>query len=169
MKKGWVIFALVAVQFVIAVFFVSDILSGVFGLRTRPLSWQARELLEIGASFGLMIGAVLGGLILRRSLIRQHRAEEGLRLASGDFMQLLEERFAEWKLTPSERDVALFAIKGMSTGEIAKLRDTSEGTVKAQTNAIYRKANVRGRPQLLSLFIEELMAEPIIERDATGT
>jgi len=32
-----------------------------------------------------------------------------------------------------------------------------EGTVKAQTNAIYRKAGVSGRPQLLSLFIEDLM------------
>ena len=55
-------------------------------------------------------------------------------------------------------DVALFAIKGMSTAEIAALRSTSEGTVKAQTNAIYRKAGVSGRPQLLSLFIEDLMS-----------
>jgi DNA-binding NarL/FixJ family response regulator len=45
----------------------------------------------------------------------------------------------------------------MSTAEIATLRNTSEGTVKAQTNAIYRKAGVTGRPQLLSLFIEDLM------------
>ena len=62
-------------------------------------------------------------------------------------------------LTPSERDVALFAIKGMSTAEIASLRSTSEGTVKAQTNAIYRKAGVSGRSQLLSLFIEDLMRD----------
>jgi hypothetical protein len=53
--------------------------------------------------------------------------------------------------------VALFAIKGLSTQEIAALRATSEGTVKAQTNAIYRKAGVNGRPQLLSLFIEDLL------------
>jgi len=39
------------------------------------------------------------------------------------------------------------------------LRETSEGTVKAQTNAIYRKAQVTGRPQLLSLFIDDLMDE----------
>jgi len=89
----------------------------------------------------------------------QAAAEESLRLASGAFMEVLDERFAEWGLTPSERDVALFAIKGMSTGEIAALRSTSEGTVKAQTNAIYRKAGVSGRPQLLSLFIEELLGD----------
>lgn len=74
-------------------------------------------------------------------------------------MNLLEERFAEWGLTPAEKDVALFAIKGLATPEIAALRSTSEGTVKAQTNAIYRKAGVTGRSQLLSLFIEDLMRE----------
>ena len=72
-------------------------------------------------------------------------------------MEMLEENFATWGLTAAERDVALFAIRGMSTAEIAVLRNTSEGTVKAQTNAIYRKAGVTGRPQLLSLFIEDLM------------
>jgi len=40
-----------------------------------------------------------------------------------------------------------------------RMRNTAEGTVKAQTNAIYRKAGVSGRPQLLSLFIEDLMDE----------
>ncbi len=53
------------------------------------------------------------------------------------------------------------SIKGLSTADIANLRNTSEGTVKAQTNAIYRKAGVSGRPQLLSLFIDELMTDPL--------
>ena len=58
--------------------------------------------------------------------------------------------------------MALFAIKGLNVQDIARLRETSEGTVKAQTAAIYRKAEVTGRPQLLSLFIEDLMGA---ERD----
>jgi DNA-binding CsgD family transcriptional regulator len=92
--------------------------------------------------------------------MRDHRvAEEKLRRASGVFMELLAERFADWGLTPAEQDVALFAIKGLSTQEIAQLRSTSEGTVKAQTNAIYRKAGVSGRPQLLSLFIDDLIRD----------
>ena len=159
MKRVWIIGAVALVQILCAIFFVSDILASVLGLRSNPISWQTRELLEIGASVGLILGAVLGGLMLLRALHRQAAAEKSLRLASGAFMEVLEERFAEWGLTPSERDVALFAIKGMSTGEIAGLRSTSEGTVKAQTNAIYRKAGVSGRPQLLSLFIDELMGD----------
>jgi DNA-binding CsgD family transcriptional regulator len=151
--------AIFVIQALCAVFFVSDILSSVLGIRSTPLSWEMREAMEIGASIGLALGVIVGGLMLRRALKERHRAEEQLRRASGAFADLLQERFQEWGLTPSEKDVALFAIKGMSTAEIAALRSTSEGTVKAQTNAIYRKAGVTGRSQLLSLFIEDLMRD----------
>ena len=158
--------AFIAVVFIIqalcAVFFISDILSSVLGLRSTPLSWRTRELLELGAAVGLLLGLGLGAVLLARALKGRTEAEEKLRRASGAFMDLLEERFVEWGLTPAERDVALFAIKGMSTAEIGVLRATSEGTVKAQTNAIYRKAGVTGRPQLLSLFIEDLMRDDVV-------
>ena len=156
------------VQVACASFFLSDIVLTVFGVRTRPIPWELRELMELGAATGLVLAVVLGALMLMRTLRRQRLAEEKLRRASGVFVELLEERFADWGLTPAERDVALFAIKGMSTQEIATLRNTSEGTVKAQTNAIYRKAGVTGRPQLLSLFIEDLMDGSAI-RDAAET
>lgn len=146
-------------QALCAVFFVSDIVSSVLGLRASPISWQSRELIEIGAAIGLILGLLLGALALERAVRGQRLAVERLRRASGAFMDLLSERFAEWGLTPAEADVALFAIKGMSTAEIAGLRQVSEGTVKAQTAAIYRKAGVTGRSQLLSLFIEDLMRD----------
>ncbi|MGB1082547.1 MAG: helix-turn-helix transcriptional regulator, partial [Alphaproteobacteria bacterium] len=59
--------------------------------------------------------------------------------------------------SPSESDVALFAIKGSSIAEIARMRGTKDGTIKAQLNAIYRKAGVTGRPQLISFFIDEMV------------
>jgi DNA-binding CsgD family transcriptional regulator len=151
--------AIFVIQALCAFFFVSDILSSVLGIRSSPISWEMREAMEIGAALGLILGVGVGGLMLRRALRERHQAEEALRRASGAFMDLMQERFGEWGLTPSEKDVALFAIKGMSTAEIATLRATSEGTVKAQTNAIYRKAGVSGRSQLLSLFIEDLMRD----------
>ena len=152
-----VIGIILLVQVLCAFFFVSEIMASVLGIAYQPLDWAFVELMEIGAAVGLILGVVLGGLALRESFRRTRRAEEALRRASTAFMEVLEERFTDWGLTPAERDVALFAIKGMSTQEIATLRSTSEGTVKAQTNAIYRKAGVSGRPQLLSLFIEDLM------------
>jgi len=149
--------AILAVQAVCAVVFVWDILSSVLGLRAQPISWRLREMIEIGAALGLVLGLVLGGVALHRSFRARTAAEERLRRAGADFLALMGERFAEWGLTRAERDVALFALKGMTTAEIAALRGTSEGTVKAQTAAIYRKAGVSGRSQLLSLFIEDLM------------
>jgi DNA-binding CsgD family transcriptional regulator len=110
----------------------------------------------------LILGLVLGAVALRRTMQKTQRYQEQLRVASGAFAELMQERFAQWALTPAEKDVALFAIKGLSTQEIAALRNTSEGTVKAQTNAIYRKAGVSGRPQLLSLFIEDLMDDALL-------
>lgn len=153
------VIAALAIQVVSAFFFIFDILSSMIGFVAVPLDWQTREYLEITAAFGLLIGVVMGMATLLHALRGRHQAEERLRRAAADFRAIMEERFAEWDLTPAERDVALFAVKGMSTAEIARLRETSEGTVKAQTNAIYRKAGVTGRNQLLSLFIEELMRD----------
>ena len=77
----------------------------------------------------------------------QHRAAA----ASGAFGEFLQHQFRDWDLPPSESDVALFAIKGSSIAEIAaRMRGTKDGTIKAQLNAIYRKAGVTGHPQLIS-------------------
>ncbi len=161
MRRRIVIALILLVQALCTVFFVWDILASAFGISVTPMAWETRELLEIGAACGLVLGLLLGAFVLRQALRDRQRAEERLRRASGVFLELLEERFLEWGLTPAERDVALFAIKGMSTAEIAQLRTTSEGTVKAQTNAIYRKAGVSGRSQLLSLFIDDLMRDDL--------
>ena len=150
-------------QALCAAFFVSDIAATVLGLPLPPLAWTFVELIEIGAAVGLMLGVVVGAFALRQAQKRSAQAEEALRRARSAFRDVLEERFAEWQLTPAERDVALFAIKGFSTQDMAELRGVSEGTIKAQTNAIYRKAGVSGRPQLLSLFIDELIeGEPAL-------
>lgn len=151
--------AVLLIQALCATFFVGGIVISVFGLTVAPLNWQLVELIEIGAALGLLLGIGVSWFALRQAEARTQRAEDALRLASGAFMEVIDERFTEWGLTPAERDVAMFSIKGLSMAEIAGLRETSEGTVKAQTAAIYRKAGVSGRPQFLSLFIDDLLAE----------
>lgn len=157
MKRPRLVAIVVGLQAICAAFFLWDISISVLGLQVVPISWQLYELIEISAVLGLCLGVLVGGLSLWRAWSRQEEAVAQLRLVSGAFMEVVEERFADWGLTPAERDVALFSLKGFSTAEIASLRETSEGTVKAQTNAIYRKAGVSGRAQLLSVFIEDLM------------
>ena len=157
MTRAGAYLALLVAQAVCAILFTSDILLSVVGIYPVPLAWSTREMMEIGALVGLLLGLIFGAMLVWRAFGDLRRAEARLERASGAFIDLLNARFDEWGLTAAERDVALFAIKGLTVSEIARLRETSEGTVKAQTAAIYRKADVSGRPQLLSLFIEDLM------------
>ncbi|MEL6206870.1 MAG: LuxR C-terminal-related transcriptional regulator, partial [Pseudomonadota bacterium] len=157
---GALFFAIVVVlQTLCAAFFVYDIFAGVIGIRTEPLSWRAHELIQLSATVGLVAGIGLAVLALRSANLQRRAAEDRLAEVTGAFHELIETRFAEWRLTPAERDVAFFVMKGFTTAEIAGLRETSEGTVKAQTAAIYRKAGVSGRAQLVSHFIEDLLGE----------
>jgi DNA-binding CsgD family transcriptional regulator len=150
------IIAILALQAICALYLMSDILASVLGISYQPPAWQFVEYLQIGASLGLIAGLVLGARLLSLTMRQRRAAEAKLQRASSAFMDLVQQRFDEWALSPAERDVALFAIKGMSVAEIAGLRGTSEGTVKAQAAAVYRKAGVASRHQLLSLFIEDL-------------
>jgi DNA-binding CsgD family transcriptional regulator len=161
MNRAALFLVLWIVQAVCAFVFVGDILLSVIGFFPVPIAWSTRELMEMGALIGLMLGLVSGGLLVWKSFGELHRAEARIERASASFTDVLNARFAEWGLTVAERDVALFAIKGLSIEQIAALRETSEGTVKSQTAAIYRKAGVTGRPQLLSLFIEDMMGADV--------
>ncbi len=154
-KRGRALWSLLAIQTACALFFTFDVVADFAGLEGK----FDEDLVELAAVVGLLLGIVFVCLELRALLKRQERTEAQLKIASGAFFELLNENFDSWALTPSERDVALLAIKGLSLAEIAGVRDTKQGTIKAQCNAIYQKAGVTGRPQLLSLFIEELMAD----------
>lgn len=160
MSRNVPLILVLAVQIVCAVFYLVNLASTVTGF--AQFSWMVHELIELGAVLGLMLGIIITAVMLGRTMRRYSVLEDRMRAASGAFMDLLEDRFTTWDLTPAERDVALFAIKGLSTADIARMRGVSEGTIKAQTNAIYRKAGVSGRPQLLSLFIDDLMDDALI-------
>ncbi|MEO8531546.1 MAG: helix-turn-helix transcriptional regulator, partial [Deltaproteobacteria bacterium] len=54
--------------------------------------------------------------------------------------------------------VAVYAMKGFSNGEIAELRKTSIPTVKSQMKAIFRKAGLDNRQQLIAFLVEELLS-----------
>lgn len=152
---------LIAFQAICAVFFLFNILSSWLNLPVVLSNWQVIEIIEICAALGLLVGVGVTARLLVLSIRARRVAEANLRLASGAFMTVLNERFDDWGLTPAERDVALFTVKGATLSDIAVMRNTSEGTVKAQSTAIYRKAGVNSRAQLLSLFIDDLMGDAL--------
>ena len=73
------------------------------------------------------------------------------------FFSKIEEQFQKWGLTAAEKEVALFLVKGLSTSEIANIRDKSEKTISNQSSAIYKKADVTGSHELAALFFEMLL------------
>lgn len=159
---------LLCLQVICTLLLLADALADLFGL-TELVSGAGHHTLEFAVVVLLLLGIAFTALEIRRVLRRHRSMENTLRAASGAFQQLMEENFDAWSLTPSERDVALLAIKGLSIAEIAKARQTKEGTIKAQCNSTYRKAGVSGRTQLLSHFIDELMDGGLGEpRDANS-
>ena len=165
--RSLILWGLLSLQVICTVFFVVDVVAGVLGAPDFPGGIH-HETLESVVVLALILGIVFTSLVIRSNQQRQKRMEAQLRAASGAFFQLLEDHFDLWSLTESERDVALLAIKGLSIAEIASVRQTKEGTIKAQCNAIYRKAGVSGRSQLLSHFIEELLGEGLIELETAA-
>jgi len=131
------------------------------GLEQPVMDREIKALVRVGVAIGLVLGTVLGWGTLRRSMRKTRETERKLKTASNAFMEVMAEHFEQWGLTPAESDVALFSLKGLTVNEIAELRGTSLGTVKAQTNAIYRKSGVSGRPQLLSVFIDDLIQDEL--------
>ena len=144
-------------QLLCAAFFISEFLTEVLHLRHWALPFAWREILQILASLGLAIGSVTSLLLLRQSRRRMVAMHRQVRAASGAFHEVMDEFFDDWALSPSERDVAMFALRGFGNAEIATLRGKSEATIKTQINAVFRKAGVASRAQLMGVFVDAMM------------
>ncbi len=152
---------LIAVQSLCAAFFLLDVMADLRpgGLRMLGNLHIATETL---AALALVSAIAFECRYLMRLLRRKAHLEEQVSVAAGALHEVIRAHFDRWELTPAECDVALFAIKGMSIAETARLRGSAEGTVKSQLNAVYRKAGVSGRGALLGLLIDDLIAGPLV-------
>lgn len=161
MSRAAVLWSLFALQAICCVYFLMDI--------TWDLLWPASinrfadsDILEALVTIALFFGLVFTGNELRRLLTRHDQLQDQIKIASGAFTEVMEARFKDWSLTSAEREIAILAIKGFSIAEMAELRDTKQGTVKAQCASVYKKADVAGRLQLLSIFLDDLMADSLV-------
>lgn len=69
----------------------------------------------------------------------------------------IDRKFDEWELTPTEREVALYLLKGYTHKGIARITHRSHQTVRQHAAAVYRKAELSGRAELAAFFLEGLM------------
>ena len=76
---------------------------------------------------------------------------------SGELSQVIQNDFETWKLSESEKEVAILLIKGLSMNEIGELRGVKEKTVRQQATSIYTKSKCPNRHELAAKFIEDLL------------
>ncbi|WP_293479162.1 helix-turn-helix transcriptional regulator [Phenylobacterium sp.] len=145
-----------ALQALAVTFFVVDVAADI-AARVGP----AHVTFEAMAVLALLAGVVVGLLQLRALLASGRRKSEALAVAAGALSEVIESRAREWGLTPAERDVAVFALKGCDIDDIARLRNAAPGTVRAQLTRVYQKAGVGSRAALASLFLDELIGAPL--------
>lgn len=156
-----ILWGLFVLQAICTAYFTYDMLLDIIAPQFEN-TLADRDWVEWVITLVLALSLAFTGSHLRRTLNRQAELADQIAIASGAFDSVLQARFDAWALTAAERDVALLALKGCAIAEIAELRQTALGTVKAQAAAVYRKAGVTGRLQLISLFLEDLMGEPLL-------
>lgn len=162
MSRAAILLSLFALQAICCAYFLMDIAWDILW----PSSFNGfaeSDVLEALVTIALFFGLVFTANELRQILSRQNQLEDQIKVASGAFNEVMEARFSSWSLTSAEREVAILAIKGFSIAEMAGLRDTKQGTIKAQCASVYKKADVAGRLQLLSIFLDDLMADDLVK------
>jgi DNA-binding CsgD family transcriptional regulator len=150
------------VQVFCAGFFAVDVISDF----TDPDAELSNHLyVEALATLTLVMAVVLESRQLMQLLRSKAHLEDRVRHSEMTVHQLIEESFGQWSLSPAEYDVAMFLFKGLNAPEIAQIRGTSEGTVKAQCSAVYRKAGVQNRAELLMAVMDSLYDKESLENE----
>ena len=160
-KKRFEVQSLAVSFLVIAIceaFFLLDVFADFFQVDIST-SWFDHNIIELITAVSLAPALVIIGLQIKR-LLREHReAQDSVRVAAGELLTVIYSKFDQWQLSPSENEIALLLIKGLTAQEIADMRNTRPGTVKSQSSTIYQKAGVRGRSELVAYFVEDLLSE----------
>lgn len=158
-KRSYEARALIASFIAVAIcetIFLLDVVHDKFDLDIE-IDW-IEDYGEAISAIALAFALIVIGMQIMRLHHQYGLSQDVVRSASGQFLDVIYRRFEQWELTPSESEIALFLIKGLSVQEIAELRNTRGGTVKSQSSTIYQKAGVRSRHELVAYFVEDLLA-----------
>lgn len=94
---------------------------------------------------------------LQQANSRLSESNEKLKSVNQQYREVIDQQLTDWSLTPSEREVGLLLLKGLSFEEIAGVRETKEKTVRQQATAIYRKSGLNGRHEFAAWFFEDFL------------
>ncbi len=146
-------FALATIAGAIA-FFVYDLVYDALYEDAFPSYHFFIELLVFFAVSAVLLIGISDVLRLRRRLSREEQRND---MFSRALAQSIDLQMDEWKMTPSEKEVAWFIIKGYRFSEIARARGVKATTSRLQATSIYAKAGVSGRSEFVAEIIQSLM------------
>jgi DNA-binding CsgD family transcriptional regulator len=133
-------------------------------LHSLVLFWQnysilavAHLLMEVLARLGVGLAFVIIRQHLRQADRVHHQDQSQLHALRQDFERHMHDRFTEWGLSAAESDVAILTMRGLKIAEIAHLRHTQTGTIKAQLSSIFRKSSVSTRTEFVARFMDEFL------------
>lgn len=152
-KKPVALMGLVAAQLVCAAYFLFDVFADF-----QLTSGEPHLIVEFLAAILLIVTALVLYRQINAMMQRQARLQQAVSVASAAIAEVIEAHFTDWRLTPTEHEIANLLVKGLPITEIARIRGSAEGTVKSHLNAIYRKSGSQNRGELLSQIIDSLMA-----------
>lgn len=153
-RRSMAVAAVMALQGIAALYLVMHAIQ-------EFLSGELLGIVELIAAASLLGGIFVGMLLVRRLVSEARGSQLAHAVASGSLAELITSNFTQWELTSAEADVALFALKGFETAEIARLRQSATSTVRVQLGKVYEKAGVSCRAEFQSLFLEDLMGDPV--------
>lgn len=125
-----------------------------FLLAVVAACWQIRIILKKNGHIRMILAELLE---TKKSYLDW---KEKSKSSAGAIREMIDQQLESWQLSQSEKDVALFLIKGLSMKEIAQIRQTQEKTVRSQATTIYRKAGLSGRQELAAFFLEDILTSP---------
>ena len=150
--------AIMVMQVIAAVFFVGD---GIEDQLAQPEGgYSIDAAIECFIAVALLAGIILSSRYIIQLTRELRWKDKALANAKGALADHIAIRFQEWRLTPGEGEVALFALKGCDIAEISRLRGAAAGTIRSQLSQIYTKAEVTSQAMLVSLFIDDLIDLP---------
>ena len=98
---------------------------------------------------------------LRASLARRSAERDRWRASARGALEglgrAIDAQFTAWRLTPTEREVALMLLQGHGHKQIAARTHRSERTVRQHAGVVYEKAGLGGRAELAAFFLQDLM------------
>ncbi len=149
------VWAVVGAQAIATLYFIADVAIDISEQSRNVFSFEI--MMDCVVALSLIAGFVVGADYARQMNRKLIRWDQALAIARGALAEQMSLRFDQWRLTASEAEIALFAMKGCNVTEIAAMRSAAVGTVRSQLSQIYAKAGVSSQAMLVSLIIEDLL------------